>query len=710
MTAVAQLWTSCGVQDHLLVDALEDLDVQGVSLKADEVNRAGSNLNTLQGNVDITWPGHRILSDNVQIDESKKSIRADAGATLFGRDIVVASDSLSAMPEIGEAQLRDTRFYIQGNGLRGSAKQVQVEKETIVIEAFELTSCNPQDATWSFASERIHLDRRNQVAVTRNLKLSIASVPVAYLPYLRFPTTGARLSGLLLPAVSRGTDDGLKLKIPVYLNLAPNYDLTLSGSFLSKRGSSLEGEFRHMNSWMRNDVRFFYTHRDRRFAQEFGTLDHGQSDKTTSERRWNLAVEHNGSYRNWFSEMSLRETSDELLVRDVGASIEDITSPGVPEVASLSRVTSTSTVRMDMREFRPYGNWESKYRITPRLLADWHQRVGPFNVSASGSWSNFSAYPSADETTVSRAYSELFLQLPIRRGWGFLDLQAMQSNASYRMTDESESRSVSTIVAHGGLVFERSLAFAGEHRLQTLEPQIYVLRRFAEDVDVATNFDSVWRTESYDSLFSAHRFTGYDRTPQEKSVSVRLNSRILTLTGRDLLNFGVAVTEPMKEIEEQEEPLTRIGIEFRAVARGNWTIDGYLVSPRYENSNVESALRASLQSNDPTKLQLTIGIRQREGRRQHELSVAKNLSERWRTFVHLHRDTRRDRAIHSFAGFGYQGCCLAANVLWRETILPAFADVESHSHRRGIYFEFSLRGLGNIGDAVASIVQSHFDF
>ena len=176
-----------------------------------------------------------------------------------------------------------------------------------------------------------------------------------------------------------------------------------------------------------------------------------------------------------------------------------------------------------------------------------------------------------------------------------------------------------------------------------------------------------------------------------------LNSRILTLTGRDLLNFGVAVTEPMKEIEEQEEPLTRMGIEFRAVALRNWTIDGYLVSPRYENSNVESALRASLQSNDPAKLQLTIGIRQREGRRQHELSVAKSLTERWRTFVHLHRDTRRDRAIHSFAGFGYQGCCLAANVLWRETILPAFADVESHRTGAASISNFPCADWGTLG-------------
>jgi LPS-assembly protein len=37
-----------------------------------------------------------------------------------------------------------------------------------------------------------------------------------------------------------------ELAVPVYLNLAPNYDATLTPSYMSKRGAMFEGEFRYM--------------------------------------------------------------------------------------------------------------------------------------------------------------------------------------------------------------------------------------------------------------------------------------------------------------------------------------------------------------------------------------------------------------------------------------------------------------------------------
>ncbi len=51
---------------------------------------------------------------------------------------------------------------------------------------------------------------------------------------------------LLSPNFGYSNDGGAQLAAPVYLNLAPNYDLTLTPSFMSKRGAKLDAEFRYI--------------------------------------------------------------------------------------------------------------------------------------------------------------------------------------------------------------------------------------------------------------------------------------------------------------------------------------------------------------------------------------------------------------------------------------------------------------------------------
>ena len=51
---------------------------------------------------------------------------------------------------------------------------------------------------------------------------------------------------MLAPTLGRDDQNGLDFKLPVYFNLAPNYDATLTPHWLSKRGLMLGGEFRYL--------------------------------------------------------------------------------------------------------------------------------------------------------------------------------------------------------------------------------------------------------------------------------------------------------------------------------------------------------------------------------------------------------------------------------------------------------------------------------
>lgn len=50
----------------------------------------------------------------------------------------------------------------------------------------------------------------------------------------------------LTPSFGFTNDGGVELAVPVYLNLAPNYDATVTPRYIGDRGPMLEGEFRYL--------------------------------------------------------------------------------------------------------------------------------------------------------------------------------------------------------------------------------------------------------------------------------------------------------------------------------------------------------------------------------------------------------------------------------------------------------------------------------
>src|SRR3546814_7165830 len=87
--------------------------------------------------------------------------------------------------------------------------------------------------------------------------------------WLEFPIDDRRRTGLLYPVLANTKKTGLDIREPVYINLAPNYDMTFTPRYMSDRGTQLELTGRHLLSNSEGDLGYQY-------------LDH---DRATDERR-----------------------------------------------------------------------------------------------------------------------------------------------------------------------------------------------------------------------------------------------------------------------------------------------------------------------------------------------------------------------------------------------------------------------------------------
>jgi LPS-assembly protein len=69
---------------------------------------------------------------------------------------------------------------------------------------------------------------------------------LAYLKKANFPISSERKSGILLPEIAINERSGLDIKIPVYINLKENLDLTIEPRVMTQRGYGLTNELRYL--------------------------------------------------------------------------------------------------------------------------------------------------------------------------------------------------------------------------------------------------------------------------------------------------------------------------------------------------------------------------------------------------------------------------------------------------------------------------------
>jgi LPS-assembly protein len=148
----------------------------------------------------------------------------------------------------------DARYRLLATRAHGEATRVDfMDRDRAVVHNATYTTCQRDDeASWSptgccaptspSASTTSKRWARPRCAV-----LEFKGVPVLPIPYITFPLSDKRKSGLLPPTIGLDSRNGLDYIQPYYWNIAPNRDATLRGGLMAKRGAiDLGGEFRYL--------------------------------------------------------------------------------------------------------------------------------------------------------------------------------------------------------------------------------------------------------------------------------------------------------------------------------------------------------------------------------------------------------------------------------------------------------------------------------
>jgi LPS-assembly protein len=161
------------------------------------------------------------------------------------------ADEAELRNKFKEGFARHIRLLLASDATVTADYATRVDGNITVFDRATYTACKTcvtrsGGPIWQIISQEVTHNEDERTLYHKNARLEIAGVPVLWTPYLSHPDPSVkRRSGFLVPKVGQTEAYGFGVELPYFINLAPNYDVTLKPVFTTKQGVLAQAQWRH---------------------------------------------------------------------------------------------------------------------------------------------------------------------------------------------------------------------------------------------------------------------------------------------------------------------------------------------------------------------------------------------------------------------------------------------------------------------------------
>jgi len=666
-----------------------------IDIDAETIDVSGQDIYILEGETRLRRADQRLRADRLDYVHSAATYRASGAVRYQDARLAVEASHIEGNITADTSRLADVRYQLLALRGNGAAESATLAGPTGDFSSVSYSTCDPAQPSWVLRADRMHLDQERGVGSMRNATLRLGRVPVFWLPYASFPIDDRRRSGFLYPSIGSANDSGIDLRVPYYLNLAPNHDATVSARVLGRRGVALGAEYRYL------------------YAQHGGQIegDWLPNDDLTGRDRGSARLRHSGRFSEfWSIYADLNHVSDDRYFEDFGDSLA---------IASTSLLPSQLSVNGRGRYWRASlaaERWEitdpliedlaEPYRRLPRVSASWDQPILDWlELRLDAEAIAFSHDVRADATRYDLRPA---IRLPFERAWGYLRPEFAWRETGYSLdsdfadsgfAERSPSRSLPVSSLDAALNFERQTTLFGDSYTQTLQPRLYYLRVPFEAQDALPIFDTQELTFDLGQLFRPNRFTGADRQGDGNQATLAVTTRLFdNASGSERLSASLG---QIRYFNDQRVQLP--GVPARNASGSAYVGELELaLSERFAlglsqqwdpeiDATTVTGVSAAWRGRSGALFNMAYRYR-RDVLEQTDAAFAIPISAAWRAVGRWNYSLRDDSTLESFAGFEWESCCVAARVLGRHYVRNREGEKNN-----ALYVEIELKGLGSFG-------------
>lgn len=689
----------------------------------------------LEGNVALTRGDQFLGTDKITIDSEKQTYVAEGNVRFQDTGMRIVAERASGSQATDTHQIEALRYQLIDRRGNGGAKRIELQGGQGTLFGSTYSTCPPTQQHWRVVANQIDVNTEEGFAVARHATLRVGKVPVMYVPWFKFPIDERRQTGLLFPSISNSGRNGFDYKQPIYINLAPNYDLTLSPRIMTKRGASLGAEYRYLNGSGAGTLRGMWMPKDDLRERERGFANFGGYQNLTS---------------HWQARANLLWISDPRYFEDFNNS-----SMGVSAYSAFSEMGLYGRGRYwdagltaDRWQLADYTLTDASlpYDRLPRLFFNWEQPFGTLlraGIESEAVRFQHQSYrpidasyrPYGQEIDIpggSRFDVKPYISMPLEgAGWFIrptvawrytayqLDDELAQQIATGRAQADAASRGVTYVPAmdaaffnrkptrslpiysvDAGLQFDREFERKGKSFLQTLEPRVFYLRAPYRDQSALPVFDTVPLTFGWGQLFRDNRYSSADRQSDANQITTALTTRILRESdGFEKFSLSLGQIHYLDDVLVKAYPWENTVEKGRSawVADANWSPSdrwqigaSYQWDPKYRRHDL-AAFRARYLLKDEGIVNLSYRYR-RDLLEQADFSFLYPINPTWSVVGRYYYSLKDRKALETVAGVQWDSCCVAVRLVGRQYIQNREGELND-----GIMLEIEFKGLGSAG-------------
>jgi len=701
-------------------------------VSADQIENSADGVTRLSGQAELRRHDVVVRADNIRYTEASETLQAS------GQVRIVRDGNVYEGPELQLKLDDNTGFFLQPTftllrtGGTGQAERLEfLDQNRSIAHRASYTTCTRRPGPswlpdWVVSASSIEFDQAEEVAYATNGVLRFKDVPLLAAPYLSFPISDKRKSGLLPPTLNIDNVSGLEVTLPYYLNLSPQRDATLYPTLMTRRGIDMGGEYRYLEDSYHGQARGAYMPSDRlRDANRWAySLQHSQVLDTPSS----LGLGQVGLRLN------LNRVSDDDYWRDFPRTMTSLTSRLLANDAVLSWgrgpwAVSAGAYRWQtlqdvnapiLAPFDRVPSLTARFAQTDQTLGgtrgwDWslHTEYTRFVSDRAQTGSNLDGTRLLGIGAVSHTWATPAAYLKPR-----LQLHATQYQTDVAMADgrRTASRLLPTFSVDSGVFLERDTSFFGRALIQTLEPRAFYAYTPYKNQSLLPSYDSAAFDFNLATIYTENPYGGQDRIADAHVLTLGATSRLIDpASGNELARFGIAQRLRLSDqnvvlpgAEPVAERLSDMLVGARLNWNPRWAFEGNVqfnpknresvrttLSTRYTPGDYR-VLSAAYRLQRGTSEQLDLGWQWPLGGGDGDTPEARAAggglgAGRWYSVGRINYSMPDRKVVDLVAGFEYDAGC------WIGRVVVESLQRSINSANRRILFQLEFVGFTRIG-------------
>jgi len=699
-----------------------------ITLDADRLEGVSGRSTSAQGNAVLRQGDLSIRAESLKYSEESEEVEATGNVRLERGGDALSGPSMRYSLKGATGQIDKPEFTlaprVRANqapvSARGKAEAIEfLGEDQYRIKNGFLTTCKPGDDGWYIRADALDLDLTREVGTAHGARMYFEGVPILAAPTMDFSLNNQRKSGFLPPSTGITGKSGLEIGIPYYLNLAPNYDLTLTPRYLQKRGTQIAEQARYLGKNYTAELDAEQLPNDR-------TLNEGRS-ATSFVANYNREGTLLGG-------LNLNKVSDDNYFRDLSTRISITSQATLPREGFVTyngkwwgSGTYSTTARIQTFQVLqdPENPIVAPYGRTPQLtLTTLRQDIAGFDFKSAEEFVDFShptlvtgkratVYPSLSLPLISPQY---FLTPKVGYSATYYSLDQITMNGTTgrpapappnggEPLPNTITRNLPIYSLDSGLVFEKDQQAFGQTVTQTLEPRLFYVYIPFRDQNQIPLFDTAVADFNYAQIFSENQFSGGDRINDANQLTAAVTSRLLLpSSGQEVMRgtFGQRYyfRDQRVTLNPSDAPRTYKASNLLAALSGrltpSWSMDaGTEYDQRdYRTERLTVAARyrpEGLKTVNLSYRYLSGDITQAGPTKQVDLSAQWPLFGRWYAVGRFNYSLPDSRVVEGIGGLEYAAGCWTTRVVMQRFALTAGTSSSS------VFVQLELDGFSRLG-------------